>query len=218
VTRFYLVLFGLIALVFVPALADSEPDAKPPASKEAEPGKDGEGEEKKKPIARTGPKDLFPVRVDLPGAKKLHLNGWALCKWGLFNWDLYYIALHVEQTSKVGKTLLAKDQAYQVHLHFVRDLTQAQMRKAYTAGIETNAGDDLPKFKKRLKKLLSLLRAVEEGDDLRFLYLPGEGMTVSFGGKPAGTIEGADWARLFLDMYVGKNSPTEGLRKGLLGG
>ena len=129
-----------------------------------------------------------------------------------------YASLHVESKSKSAATLLAADQPYQVRLHFLRDLTQAQMRKAYKAGIEVNAGDDLPKFKKRLKKLIAMMRAVDEGCDLRFLYVPGRGTTVSFDGKPAGTIEGADWARLFLAVYVGEHAPTDDLRKGLLGG
>jgi hypothetical protein len=30
-------------------------------------------------------------------------------------------------------------------------------------------------------------------------------------------IEGADWAKLFLEVYVGPKAPTDDLRRGLLG-
>jgi hypothetical protein len=169
-----------------------------------------------KPIPRTGPKKLFPVRVEA-GGRTLHLNGWGLCEWGVFNWDLYYAALHCEQTSRSGSKLVKLDRGYQIHLHFLRELTRDQMRKAFRASAEANAGKKLPRYSKRLNQLLAWMRTVEKGDDLRFVYLPGRGTTVSFNGKLAGTIPGADWARFFLDLYVGSKPPTQALRKGLLG-
>lgn len=169
-----------------------------------------------KPIARTGPKKLFPVRVEA-GGRTLRLNGWGLCEWGVFNWDLYYAALHCEQTSRSGSRLTKLDQGYQIQLHFLRELTRDQMRKAFRASAEANAGKKLPIYRKSLNKLLTLMRTVEKGHDLRFLYLPGKGTSVSFNGKLAGTIPGADWARFFLGLYVGGKPPTQDLRKGLLG-
>jgi len=203
-------LFGLAILALAPVLADSKPESPKAEAPKPKPP------EAKKPIERTGPKKLFPVRIE-DGDRTLHLNGWGLCEWGIFNWDLYYAALHCEHKSKSAKALLANDQAYDIRLHFLRDLTRDQMRKAYRAGVEVNAGDDLPKFRKRLDQLLRLMRAVDEGDDLYFRYRPGKGLSVAFGDTVAGTIEGADWARLFLAIYVGENAPTDDLRRGLLG-
>ena len=198
---------ALLALFAIAALAEPKEAAAPKAtsSKAAKP----------KPIPRTGPKKLFPVRVET-GGRTLHINGWGLCEWGILNWDLYYAALHCERTSKSGSKLTGLDQGYQVHLHFLRDLTQDQMRKAYRASMKANAGKELSQYQKRLDRLLSMMRAVKKGDDLRFLYLPGEGMTVSFNGKAAGTIPGADWGKKFLELYVGSKPPTWDLRKGLL--
>jgi len=207
-SRLVLALLGLVSLVSGPVLADAAPEKAPEKKPESE---------KPAPIARTGPKKLFPVRIDTDCGRKLQLNGWGLCEWGIFSWDLYYASLHCERTSKSASKLTGSDQAYEIRLHFLRDLTRDQMRKAYRAGIEANAGKKLPDYKKRLDRLLGMMRAVEEGDDLVFRYLPGEGMTVSFDGKRAGKIEGADWAKLFLEVYVGPKAPTDDLRRGLLG-
>ncbi|MHC4448776.1 MAG: chalcone isomerase family protein [Planctomycetota bacterium] len=170
-----------------------------------------------KSIARTGPGKIFPVRIDHPSGRKLHLNGWGLCEWGVFSWDLYHCALHVERKSKSARTLLSRDQAYSIHLHFERDLSRSQMRKAYRTSVEVNTGKSLSRYKKRLDRLLTAMEAVTENDNLRFVYIPDSGMVVTLNEKRLVTIEGSDWARMFLRLYVGSKPPTANLRNGMLG-
>jgi hypothetical protein len=146
-----------------------------------------------KSIARTGPGKIFPVRIDHPSGRKLHLNGWGLCEWGVFSWDLY------------------------LHLHFERDLSRSQMRKAYRTSVEVNTGKSLSRYKKRLDRLLTAMEAVTENDNLRFVYIPDSGMVVTLNEKRLVTIEGSDWARMFLRLYVGSKPPTANLRNGMLG-
>ena len=206
-----------IAIVF----ADEKKPAKPETVSAAAPVSDsavksGTKTPKPAPIARTGPSKRFPVRID-HGSRQMHINGWGLCEWGIFGVDLYYAALHVESKSKSASELLKRDQAYNIHLHFVRDLTRKQMKKAYRTSIEVNAGKDLKKYRARLNTLLSAITAVEEGDDLHFRYVPNEGMTVTLNDKALCTIPGADWGQLFLRLYIGSKPPTKDLRKGLLG-
>lgn len=181
------------------------------------PAQSASASKKAAPIARTGPKKLFPVRID-DGSRKLHINGWGLCEWGIFGVDLYHCALHVESTSRDAKTLLKRDQAYNIHLHFERDLTRDQMKKAYRTSIEANTGKQIGKYRARLNQLLAVMPAVEERDNLHFRYVPNKGMTMSLNGKALRTIPGSDWGTMFLRLYVGPKPPTKDLRKGLLGG
>ena len=217
---FRFALFLTLSSLFAhPAFAESQdgesPDPRKATSSKTDASK-SKATPKAKPIPRTGPKKLFPVRVET-GGRTLHLNGWGLCEWGVFGWDLYYAALYCEQKSKSGSKLCSLDQGYKIRLHFLRKLTRDQMRKAYRTSVEVNTGKDLPRYKKRLDQLLGMMRTVRKGDDLSFLYLPGKGMSVSFNGNLAGTIQGADWARAFLNLYVGSKPPTQALRRGLLG-
>ena len=216
-----LVLLGFVIAIAVADENESKPTSAP-VSAEAE-SVDAKSSStasarasKPAPIARTGPKKRFPVRID-HGERKLHINGWGLCEWGIFGVDLYYCALHVESKSKSASVLLKQDQAYNIHLDFARDLTRKQMQKAYRTSIEVNTGKDIKKYRDRLAKLLAVMPAVEEGDDLHFRYLPEAGMTVLLNGKSLVTIPGADWGNLFLRLYVGSKPPTKDLRKGLLG-
>jgi len=215
-----IVLLGFVIAIAVADENQSKPTSTPNSSM-AEPSsvvsaRGAQSASKPAPIARTGPKKRFPVRID-HGDRKLHINGWGLCEWGIFGVDLYYCALHVESKSKSASTLLSKDQGYNIHLSFCRDLTRKQMRKAYRTSIEVNTGKDIKKYRERLDKLLAVMPAVDEGDNLHFCYLPETGMTVSLNGKSLVTIPGADWGKLFLRLYVGPKPPTKDLRKGLLG-
>jgi hypothetical protein len=213
-------LLMLIGFTVAIAIAgESKPDAKAKPSPSADPSAAVPAAKKTtpKPIARTGPDKLFPVRIDHPSGRKLHINGWGLCEWGILSWDLYHCALHVEKKSKSARTLLSRDQAYSIHLHLERDLSRDQMRKAFRTSVEVNTASTLPRYKKRLDRLLASMQAVDENDNLRFVYVPDVGMKVTLNKRPLVTIEGSDWGRMFLRLYVGSKPPTADLRKGMLG-
>lgn len=147
----------------------------------------------------------------------LHLNGAGLCEWGIFGIDLYWAALYLEEKTGDSKTVIASEQTKSFHMHFVRSLTREQMQEAYTASIKINAGKNLARYEKRLDQFVNLLTAMNEGDDLVFVFRPGRGLQVFVRDRLRGTIEGDDFGRLFFKLYFGPNPPDENLKKGLLG-
>lgn len=144
-------------------------------------------------------------------------NGVGLCEWGLFRVDLYRAALYLEDVCRDPNRIIRSEQAKRLHLVFSRSLSRRQSERAFVASFRANAGDELPRYQKRLDQLCSMMRDVRKGDSLVFTYVPGRGLESHFRGRSLGVIRGDDFARMFFTLYVGPIPPTPALRKGLLG-
>ena len=93
---------------------------------------------------------------------------------------VYVGGLYLESPSKDAGAILASDQAKAIRMHFLRDLTKAQLVEAFQEGFEANAKDKAAQ-KAAFDKMLALVPDVKEGDTLTFTYLPGKGTTLQVG-------------------------------------
>lgn len=69
----------------------------------------------------------------------------------------------------------------------------------------------------RASSPFGLFTDVREGDEIILDYTPGQGTRVSIAGKDLGTIDGADFNRALLSIWLGANPVDEDLREALLG-
>ena len=148
------------------------------------------------------------------GEKTLKLNGLGLRKKAMFK--VYVSGLYLESPSKDANAILASDQAKVVRMHFLRDLTKAQLVEAFQEGFDANAKDK-PAQKAAFDKMLALVPDVKEGSTLTFAYLPGKGTTLSAGTKELGVFEGKGFADAVFSIWLGPKPPSEDLKKGMLG-
>ena len=101
-------------------------------------------------------------------------------------------------------------------MHFLRDLTKAQLVEAFQEGFEGNVKDRAPQ-KAAFDKMLALVPDVKEGSTLTFAYLPGKGTTLSAGSKELGVFEGKGFADAVFAIWLGPKPPSDDLKKGMLG-
>jgi hypothetical protein len=148
------------------------------------------------------------------GEKTLKLNGLGLRKKAIFK--VYVGGLYLESPSKDAGAILASDQAKAVRMHFLRDLTKAQLVEAFQEGFEGNVKDRAPQ-KATFDKMLALIPDVKEGSTLTFTYLPGKGTTLSAGNKELGVFEGKGFADAVFSIWLGPKPPSEDLKTGMLG-
>jgi hypothetical protein len=148
------------------------------------------------------------------GDKTLKLNGLGLRKKALFK--VYVGGLYLETPSKDAGAILTSDQAKAIRLHFLRDLTKAQLVEAFREGFEANAKDKAAQ-KAIFDKMLALVPDVKEASTLTFTYLPGRGTTLQVGGKDLGVFEGKGFADAIFSIWLGATPPSEDLKKGMLG-
>src|SRR5580765_5185910 len=148
------------------------------------------------------------------GEKTLKLNGLGLRKKAMFK--VYVGGLYLESPSKDAGAILASDQAKAIRMHFLRDLSKAQLVEAFQEGFEANAKGKASE-KAAFDKMLALVPEVKEGGTLTFAYLPGKGTTLSAGDKELGVFEGKGFADAVFAIWLGAKPPSEDLKKGLLG-
>jgi hypothetical protein len=148
------------------------------------------------------------------GEKTLKLNGLGLRKKAVFK--VYVGGLYLESLSKDAGVILAADQAKAIRMHFLRNLTKAQLVEAFQEGFEANVKDRAPQ-KAAFDRMLALVPDVKEGSTLTLAYLPGKGTTLSAGSRELGVFEGKGFADAVFAIWLGPKPPSEDLKKGLLG-
>jgi hypothetical protein len=148
------------------------------------------------------------------GEKTLKLNGLGLRKKAVFK--VYVGGLYLESPSKDAGAILASDQAKAIRMHFLRDLTKAQLVEAFQEGFEANVKDRAGQ-KAAFDKMLALVPDVKEGSTLTFTYLPGKGTTMNAENKELGVFAGKGFADAVFSIWLGPKPPSEDLKKGMLG-
>jgi len=148
----------------------------------------------------------------------LTLNGLGLRQATLLKVNVYVAALYVAQKSTDANAILAANTPKHLVLHFVRDVDGADIKKAWEEGFEDNAKAQLPALKERIEQLQAWMVDMKSGQQLTFTHKPGAGIEVDVNGTVKGTIEGDDFAKAFLSIWLGPKPPNAGLKEGLLGG
>jgi hypothetical protein len=103
-------------------------------------------------------------------------------------------------------------------LHFVHNVSDDELKKAWEEGFEHNAKAQLPALHERIEKLQSWMVDMQSGQRLTFIHTPGAGIQVDVNGTGKGTIPGDDFATAFLSIWLGPHPPNPNLKSGLLGG
>lgn len=131
--------------------------------------------------------------------------------------DVYVAGLYLEKRSKDPAAILKSKESKHLVLHFVREVERDDIVEAWSDGFEKNVGKKrLDKLQKRIDKLNSWMSDIAEDQELAFTIVHDKGVTVKVAGATKGTIEGNDFSRAFLSIWLGA-PPNEGLKNGLLG-
>ena len=159
----------------------------------------------------------FPDQAPVDGST-LALNGLGLRQATMLKVNVYVAALYVAKASTDPNAILGASTAKQLILHFVRSVGRSDLNKAWDEGFEANAKEQLPALKARIEKLKSLMADMKSGERLTFTHKPGAGIQVDVGGALKGAVEGDDFAKTFLSIWLGAHPPNASLKAGLLGG
>jgi Chalcone isomerase-like len=152
------------------------------------------------------------------GGTTLVLNGLGLRQATIMKVNVYVAALYVAQKSADANAILASNTPKELILQFLRDVGGADLSKGWQEGFDNNAKDQLPALKERIEKLKGLMADMKSGQRLTFVAKPSAGVEVNVNGTVKGTIEGDDFSKAFLSIWLGATPPNPGLKAGLLGG
>jgi hypothetical protein len=160
----------------------------------------------------------IPDTLSLPNSDTtLLLNGAGIRK--KFFMDIYIGALYLESQTTEAKAILQGTGAASVMMHFLySEVSKDKITAGWTDGLEKNTSHTkMLALKESLTTFNKLFRTVRKGDVIRIDYLPDNGTQVRINGEWRGTVEGNDFFRSLLSVWLGEKPVTKSLRESMLG-
>jgi len=173
-------------------------------------------------VAAIGARQLgnvsLPDKVTLKDTEvELQLNGMGYRS--KFFVKVYVAALYTESKAGSRDAVLALTGPKRVVMHFVYDeVSHEKMSDAWHEGLEDNNSEEqLKKLQTRLKTFVSYFPDLKADDVVLLDYIPASGTHVILNGEEKGVIEGADFYRALLDVWLGDEPADSDLKEALLG-
>ncbi|MFN8284320.1 MAG: chalcone isomerase family protein [Chitinophagales bacterium] len=161
--------------------------------------------------------------VTLPAKTKgskgdLVLNGGAVRKKAFFK--VYVIGLYLEQKSKDAAAILKSNDEFTVQLQITSSVvSSSNMSEAIEEGFQKSMKGNTAPLKAKIDAFIATFKKeeIKEKDVFVLNYVPGVGVKASKNGKLVATIEGEDFKRALLGIWLGSDPIDSGVKTGLLG-
>jgi len=160
----------------------------------------------------------FPDKLVLPGTEQvIRLNG--IGYRSKFFIKVYIGALYTERQAKSRDDVLAQTGPRRLLMHFVYDeVEREKLVSAWNEGFEDNTSEEtLNSLRERIDKFNAMFPTVHEGDVVLLDYIPGKGTVVTIKGEEKGVIEGDDFNRALMNIWLGDEPADSSLKDALLG-
>ncbi len=172
------------------------------------------------PLLAQAATDVAGVNVDKScnmGDQALKLNGAGIRS--KFFFKIYVGVLCLEQPARDAAAVLAAPGAKRMQMNMLYDKVEAEkITDGWEEGFRANLDSaGYARLEPRLKQFNAMFRTLRKGDVVNMDYIPGRGTQVSINGEPRGVVEGEDFFRALLQVWIGKHPADKSLKKGLLG-
>ncbi|MDH5425319.1 MAG: chalcone isomerase family protein [Gammaproteobacteria bacterium] len=150
------------------------------------------------------------------GASELTLNGAGVRT--KFVFDVYVAAFYTQSAVK-AVSALNMQQPMRMAMHFVYDeVSKEKLVDAWNNGFDDNlSSDQYAVLKNKIKQFNALFETVHKGDVIWLDYTPEKGTAVSINKNEKGVVDGADFYKALLLIWLGEDPAGERLKKSLLG-
>jgi hypothetical protein len=103
-------------------------------------------------------------------------------------------------------------------MYFLYDeVSRDKLVGGWTAGFENNSKKNLSELQARLNQFNNFFQDMKKGDDVTFDFLDTGATTVTINGKVAGSIDGADFQKALLLVWLGDDPADDDLKEAMLG-
>jgi hypothetical protein len=155
----------------------------------------------------------LPDTVDVAG-QTLRLNGAGLRT--RFFFSVYVIGLYLPRPARTPREALDGDGPKRIVLHLLRALDGPEIADAIADGFARNSKPAMPQLRERLTRFEGMFPSVKAGETID-LTVAGGKTTVAVQGTERGSIDGADFGRALLAVWLGPDPVDAELRTQLLG-
>jgi hypothetical protein len=156
----------------------------------------------------------FPREIRA-GDTALTLRGQGTLRVGLA-FRIYHAAFYLGADHDLSKAL--EDVPMRLDVKYFRSVSRDQLISVGDKILrEIATPGELAAIQGRVDQINQWYESVDRGDVYSLVYLPDQGLKLLRNGDWRGTIEGHDFARLYLRIWLGEHSQSRGLNRKLLG-
>ncbi len=134
---------------------------------------------------------------------------------------VYIGALYLAEKTNSADKLLADSAAKRMSFILLRDVSGKQILNGISEAIlPNNSEEEMKAIEARLylfEKMFVSVPEIKKGEIVNLDFIPGQGTRVSVNGVDKGHIEGQDFHRSLLKIWVGKKPVQSSLKKSVLG-
>jgi len=136
-----------------------------------------------------------------------------------FFFKIYVGALYLGQSASSAEQALASTGPKSMQMMMLyKEVDADKIAEGWSEGFEANlSADQLMRLAARLKQFNTLFPALKKGDHVYMDFVPGKGTTVTINDKRRRHIEGEDFFKALLQVWIGAHPADKGLKRGLLG-
>lgn len=160
-------------------------------------------------------KPLFPKQISLEGHEFERLGEYRYVYRIFF--PLYEVALYTEARACAEDVLTAKA-PFRLQFRYLREIEKSIILKSAGRMLEKNlSGKEQKAIADRVATINRAYTSVGKGDRSSLTFIPEEGTTLRINGETKVTVAGNDFARLYLQIWLGPEPISRSLRDHLLG-
>jgi len=150
------------------------------------------------------------------GEQALVLNGAGVRT--KFFFDIYIGALYLAAKTQAAEQAISMKGSKRVLMHFLYgEVSKDKLVDGWTEGFEKNSRKNLSELQSRLNQFNNFFQDMKKGDEAIFDFSPSGVTTVTINGKVVGSIEGADFQKALLMVWLGKKPADHDLKDAMLG-
>ena len=133
--------------------------------------------------------------------------------------DIYIGALYLPARTPDASAILSDTGPASILMHILYgEVSKQKITAGWTDGLEANLSDqEMQALKPQLEKFNSLFQDLHKGDQIRIDYIPGTGTEVRINKELRGAVEGNDFYRSLLKIWIGSHPVTKSLKREMLG-
>jgi hypothetical protein len=147
----------------------------------------------------------------------LMLNGAGLRE--KFFIDIYIGALYLQAKTPDARAILSDDGPASVHMYILHsEISKKKITDGWINGLDANlSNSELQAIQPQLDAFNNLFTVMTKGDVIRIEYTPEKGTEVRINNEWRGAVEGNDFFRALLKIWIGSQPVSKSLKQDMLG-
>jgi len=133
--------------------------------------------------------------------------------------DVYVGALYLPAKTMDARAILSDEGPGSVQMHILyKEISKKKLTDGWIDGLDANLSkSELQALQPRLDAFNKLFTAAHKGDVLSIEYTPERGTEVRINGEWRGAVEGNDFFRALLKIWLGPKPVSKSLKQDMLG-